>query len=1434
MNIYHKNLLAMTRIFRSAVVLLAVGAFASLSVQAGIANTAASKDKGEEVQRNPPSGVFDQQRNVVSNVDFQTTNYGIFGFNVSAQVGGTFWPRGSNNQYLFAGGAWFAALKRPPGSSELRKRVMVTYNPNSGQSWMVPGSIEDGAELSSEGEDINKNRLYFSTDFNLADGTDLTNPTFPKWPVWDASASDTLRYNNYYGYYINNPSDRTRTMYKKGPAFISQEDIFCVYKDTDLSRYEGGVLRRQAEGFPFGLQIEQMIYSWGFGDYADFVFLKYMFIHPKTYADTLFDCWMAGVMDVDIGLRTNSSNGAQNDRARFYSEEDSLNLAVQWSNADRGEANQGFGYLGFNFLESPAVDADGYLRTDKRQFNVAEQLGMRTMRNWPIAVDPIENEDRYNFITSQQRDGDDQAGDRRLLMATGPFNMRPGDSARIVVGIILGATATGKDATGTTEDMAELVRKVRFAQFVYNNQFRAPTSPSLPRIMGYNTSGMLYTVPSAGWLPLNSAIAIQWDSTAELSVDTLESGMDFLGYRIYRARRIDLDTFARDLQVNERKGPLAWKQIAQFGVVPPFVKTATTVGNTAVPIDNFIIADIIKPGQKKILVARSPVNALPWAGYWNKLLQARKPATIGSDGYLQIGSISKFDSVMFTYMTLSADSLPTVARAQTQAGGNVWGLDTTQAKVAHDSLVKLILAKKVKGEPLLFRDVDEENGGGTILRPWEETNEVRKTIVAPYIHEITAGRQFYDEGDDNKNGDILYDPNPEQSEKLINNVDYYYAIRPYDEGDYLRGTGSKLGLKAVGLPNTVRTMPLATRPTGEASVSFTISPEDSARMGGIYNIRLLVNDEQRFSQLFGGRTLKLEFFRTWFGIDHDRKPENADIALYGTTAYLRDSASNALIGAWSSALPPQLCGSNSLAAYFTENTLTWVDTNGVGWKVDKATGLIFDTVYASDGSILRVDTTDFQLPKNNDNIIRGGSYASNAACFAGKYALGTVGLAFDYTIQQWGGVYRAVDTATVLSGGDPNMYVGNGRNPALTYNNTRTLNQPGADFTPPYPGWQMNAGQNWSTSYNNGPGIYEITFTEGGTDNITTSFRTSTTVGDANDDGKIAVFENVPYLNMTVRNVAEFTRPDIRPDGSVGTAIVSYPFDMKNTIFRLDSAEQKKEFPNPELVPADGFAVAAYGWRNPNFGQFKTPNLPYFAADSNNANPVGNMGRYYVSKALSRDGKDTLYFTHVITIGGAQFCIDFSRFGGRSTIPTFRTIPADQPYHGKAGSPDPTTPTQDFKVGDKIRFYTTGGAFGYPFDHATAYAKVGANAAEIAKRPYTNEEMEQIQVVPNPYYVTHEGISSPYQSKLYFTRLPSKCTIKIYTTTGELVNTFQHDESTSEDPSTYATFVWDLLSKNRQRVTSQTLVAKIETPDGSTVVRKFTIVVGPARIVTEE
>jgi hypothetical protein len=168
---------------------------------------------------------------------------------------------------------------------------------------------------------------------------------------------------------------------------------------------------------------------------------------------------------------------------------------------------------------------------------------------------------------------------------------------------------------------------------------------------------------------------IQWDSTAEISIDTLEGGMDFLGYRIYRARRTDLDTFARDLQLNERKGPLAWKEVASFVVTPPFLKSTTTVGNTGISIDNLTIADVIKPGQRKFLVARSPNFALPWAGYWNQLLQTRNQLDqndINADGTLKIDSLSRYDSVTCTFFTTQFDDLPSVGRAVAQNPANAW------------------------------------------------------------------------------------------------------------------------------------------------------------------------------------------------------------------------------------------------------------------------------------------------------------------------------------------------------------------------------------------------------------------------------------------------------------------------------------------------------------------------------------------------------------------------------------------------------------------------------------------------------------------------------------------------------------------------------------------------------------------------------------------
>jgi hypothetical protein len=1402
----------------SSVILLAV--LCLMAVSSGVARTKDTpKDKSsEQTQRDEPTGVFDQQRNTISKIDFWTTNYGIFGFNVRNSIGGLFWPRGTINQYGFAGGAWFAALKRTR-SGNLRKLVLVTYNPNSGLSWMVPGSIEDGTTEDASSEAIQKNKTYFSTSFNETNGSNIDNVLLPGWPVWDADPDKVVREDNYYGSYINEVGNRNQNINRKGPAFISQEDIFAVYKDTELNRYEGGVARRQTEGYPLGLQVEQTIYSWGFGDYADFCFIKYLFIHPASFPDTLRECWMAGVQDVDIALGTNSFLGASNDLARYYEEEDSLNLAIQWTNGDRQEGGRGFGYMGFNFLESPAVDARRFIRTDKLKFPVSEQLGLETMRNWPISEDPIENEDRYNFMSSLIKDVQKPAGDARLMMATGPFNMRPGDSARIVLGLILANTALGGEATGTTADAAELIRKVRFAQFVYNNSFRAPRPPDITRIKGIPEMGSFPAVPEAGWLPLNNAIVVQWDSTAELSVDTLERGLDFLGYRIYRARRTDLDTFNRDEIAGQRRGPLGWKQIAEYRLPPIFLKSTLRAGNSAVNYDSLQLIAPHVASNSRITVSRIPLFTNPWGRLFNQLLTQRPSTyrlTVDGSGNLQFSSMDRFDSIRFVTIDLGANRLPEL---RTNPAGQ---LDPAVAPLVLDSLITLIRSNKVRFEPFLFDDttrIPTPSGFDIIARkrPFEELSTTRYNLIAPYMRQLTNKRTFIDDGDDDNDGTIAVTEDPRTSERLVNSIEYYYNVGAFDEGDYTLPVESKNTPRAEGLPNFVRTTPSGARPGEEARYSFRLDENTTSKLGGIYNVRLLVKNEQLFNQLFAGRTLELDFYRFWSLFTAGRGSNTYTTGLYGTTFILRDSTSQSQLGQWSSLLAPELCPATSgVIEFFTENSRSYSDTsttNNVRPVVTYITNFAGDTV----DSIVN----NFNMPDNNDRIVRQGAYTTNARCNGLKFVLGSVGVAFDFAVEQSGGLYRKDTLATVLKG-PTDFYTGSDVLTAFPYSDD-SLNTPSAFIDPEFRSLGFPRG------YNNGRGRYLVEFLPGGTESITTTFTGSTAAGDDSDEPRTVTFPNVQFLNLRVTNLHSFERDEVAADGSVRKVVVSYPDPYVHEIPEsAPNAQNRSLYPFHQQLNYNAYSIAAYGWRNTrsegsfsaSSSGFRSNTTRNMAADENSGLPI-KLGKYYVSRAVSQDGRDTLDFLHVFVTNGAHFVIDYTKRGRRAQGSSIVPIPPSiLPW-----------PTADFAAGDSLIFSTSGGAFGFPQDGAKAFANVEQYDPELSGKNFTDDQLEQITVTPNPFYISHEGIRSNFQGRLYFSRLPRKATISIYTINGELVRTLQHDESTSDDPSTISTLVWDLLNSNRQRIASQTLVAKIETPSGASVIRKFTLVVGPARLI---
>ena len=1232
------------------------------------------------------TSTFEVRKNRVSRIEFYTSNYGIFGLNVAANRGGGFWPRGSGNQYIFGGGIWFGAQKWVRG--EKRKLVVISYNPNSGASWMVPGRIADGDEYSDDLKD--KYQLYFSTDY-APDGTPLPEkvgerPQGPNWPLWITSESETLKVNRYFGDYVDDLDKRNTQTYPRGPAFISQEDIWCVFKDTDLRRYEGGVAVRRAQGYPLRVEIEQTIYSWGFGDYADFIFLKYLIINRSQ--DTLWDCWMAPAMDFDIGPGANPVAIAGNDRVRFYDEDTTLNLAIQWSNTDAGEGGKGFGYLGMTFLESPAVDSlSGFIRKDKRFYPLREQLGLRTFRNWVIQNDPSGDEERYDFMAARVREGDTGPGDKRFLMATGPFNMAPGDTARVVVGLILAATSTGRDPTGYG-DLDELVRKVRFAQAVYDGGFKAPVPPERPNL---------------SWAPLNNGVIVRWDSTAEYSYDDSERGLDFLGYRLYRARRMDLDSFDVDNRPSVARGPFGWKEIARWEVPNPFVKKSDRPllpGVSQYPLIDSLIF-IAQPDSLTVQVGRAGYGGEPWGSFWQSLDATTR------NFYLR----------------------GTVRISAALTGGR--GLKRTDFASTDDFLNALYDYIQQGKATVEFPDFDDDP---------QLRQKVRQTI-AQDIARITNNRTFVDIGDDDRSGTVDDNPDPTRTERLFNNVDYYYRLLAYDEGDLIQRTPSKLNIGVAGV-NLLQAFPRPA-PLSEP-VTVEVTSEDRDKLGGIYNFRFLVQDQQRLQQLFAGHELEIEFQPLWLGTSF-LAPSGSVNGIYAREVIFRDLTTQTELGRYQALFEPTQCQSSVLGLLSEFAGVSTGDTTqGIG----------------------RLDTVAY--------IQRTGTFRTDAACNRpNQYINGTLGFAFDYAVQQWAGQYRPLRAEkSAPSGADAPVYIDRSQ----------------VQLTQPDPVTRRYV------SFNNGPARYLLVFEPGGVETVTVTW----------NSGRNSKQVQVPYYNVRVYNAIGFERIDPQTGNPVR---VSYPGELQ----RVDLTLTRGSGPDAREVPIGAYGFAAVPWVNGRSADGITQRRTQLG------DWMPQQGRYYLSVI---DGGDTIDFVHAFVASGCRFVIDFANKRGW----------AISPLPGVDRSP--VQPQRDFQVGDTVVFETTGGALGLPLPGAKIRARV---STPTPPEQVTDDLLKQtVKVVPNPYYVTHQAQRSQYDAKIFFTRLPERCTIRIYTIAGELVRTLEYDARTAEQAGRLGIAVWDLLSDNLQRVASQAFVAYIETPNGAKAVLPFSIVVGGIRQVPEQ
>lgn len=393
--------------------------------------------------------LYNSTGTTVSPLEVVISNRGKLFNNEIGGTSGFHYPRGSQNQYIFGGGLWFGALKRVEG--DLKKLVTISYNPNSGVSWMTPGNTEDGE--STKEEDYPKYGIERSTDYN-SDGSKKGDGI--AWSLWkkEEGIGNT-------GNYVSSISERNSVVYPKGAAFYSDEMFHSRYKDTDLARYEGGPVNRKQAGYPLGLQFDERVFTWKNGTLQTTLIIQNTI--TNTSNDTLYDCWVTQITDPDIGIGHTAGN---NDYAKYFNDGNAEGVYM-WTGTNNGEAGKGFHYLGMTLLESPAIVPNDPMRTLRQTESAVpynEQIGITTAQMGVVVEDPLKDEERYNYISQGVIDLLVENKDFRLLTASGAFTMLPGQSLRFAYSFSIAPPTVAPEADSTVENSAgirQLLRNVR-------------------------------------------------------------------------------------------------------------------------------------------------------------------------------------------------------------------------------------------------------------------------------------------------------------------------------------------------------------------------------------------------------------------------------------------------------------------------------------------------------------------------------------------------------------------------------------------------------------------------------------------------------------------------------------------------------------------------------------------------------------------------------------------------------------------------------------------------------------------------------------------------------------------------------------------------------------------------------------------------------------
>ena len=111
-------------------------------------------------------------------------------------------------------------------------------------------------------------------------------------------------------------------------------------------------------------------------------------------------------------------------------------------------------------------------------------------------------------------------------------------------------------------------------------------------------------------------------------------------------------------------------------------------------------------------------------------------------------------------------------------------------------------------------------------------------------------------------------------------------------------------------------------------------------------------------------------------------------------------------------------------------------------------------------------------------------------------------------------------------------------------------------------------------------------------------------------------------------------------------------------------------------------------------------------------------------------------------------------------------------------------------------------------------------ATQIGEVAVLEEMLEEINIVPNPYYAYSQYETNKLDNRVKIVNLPEVCTVRIYNLSGTLIRTYD-----KADPLTYID--WDLKNEANVPIAGGVYIIHIDVPGVGQAVRKWFGVMRP-------